>query len=55
MFAESVLLKNELFVLFQDGGRGVKLFSLINEDTRANTETVRAFSFLITFLWFNRP
>lgn len=36
-------------------GGAVKLFSLINEDTRASAETVPAFSFLITSLWFNRP
>lgn len=32
-------------------GGGVKLFSLINEDTRASAETVPAFSFLITSLY----
>lgn len=36
-------------------GGGVKLFSLINEDTRVSAERVPAFSFLITSLWFNRP
>lgn len=53
-FAESALLKMSR-LSWCGVGAGAMLFSLISEDTRANTERVHAFSFLITFLWFNRP